>query len=98
MDNANLRLILSKCEFLKPQLKYLGHVISADGVAPDPDKTKTIREMKQPESVTEVRQFLGLANYYRRHIQNFAEIAVPLTKLTRKNCRFQCSDEAQKSF
>ena len=62
------------CNFLKQQVHYLGHVISTDGVAPDPSKTKQITDQLAPRTVQEVQQLLGLANYYHRFIQNFARI------------------------
>ena len=76
---------LSKCEFWLTEVKFLGHVISRDGVAIDPSKVEAVLNWKRPETVTEIRSFLGLAGYYRRFIQNFSRIAMPLTKLTRKN-------------
>ena len=79
---------LSKCEFWLPEVKFLGHVISHHGVAVDSNKVEAVLEWKRPESVTEIRSFLGLAGYYRRFIKDFSKIALPLTKLTRKNQAF----------
>ena len=57
--------------------EYLGHVVSAEGLSPDPAKVQAVRDWKVPESVTDVRSFLGLAGYYRRFIPQFAKIAAP---------------------
>ena len=62
-------------------MKYLGHVLSNEGVSTDPDKIESVTEWPQPTTVTEVRSFLGFVSYYRRFIQNFSKVAKPLNKL-----------------
>lgn len=88
----------SKCHFWKKEVRFLGHVVSEDGISVDPDKVVAVREWKQPTTVTEIRSFLGLAGYYRRFIENFSLIASPLTKLTRKGVPFLWTDTCEKSF
>ena len=78
---AGLKLKPSKCEFFKQEIKYLGHVVSKEGVSTDPDKIKSVTEWPQPTTLTEVRSFLGFVSYYRRFIPNFSTIAKPLNKL-----------------
>ena len=78
---ADLKLKPSKCDFFKKEIKYLGHVVSEEGVSYDPDKIKSVTEWPQPTSVTEVRSFLGFVSYYRRFIPNFSKVAKPLNKL-----------------
>ena len=98
LKEAGLRLKLSKCHFAKNQINYLGHVISDQGVAPDPNKTSSIANFPQPRNVKELQSFLGLANYYRKYIKAFAEKAHPLTTLTRKNYQWNWGDEQARAF
>jgi transposase InsO family protein len=88
----------SKCEFWLDNLVFLGHVISASGVAVVPDKVQTIMDWVTPMSVKDIRSFLGLAGYYRRFIEGFSKIAKPLTNLLKKDTRFVWTDQAEESF
>lgn len=72
---------LTKCEFFKQELRFLGHILSAEGIKPDPAKVSVVKDWPTPRSVYEVRSFLGLANYFRRYIKGYARIACPLTDL-----------------
>ncbi|XP_063785579.1 uncharacterized protein LOC134933980 [Pseudophryne corroboree] len=78
-----LKLKPSKCHLLKPEVQYLGHIVNAEGVSPDPDKIKAVLEWPVPRTVKDVRRFLGFVGYYRRFIQDFAKVATPLTELLR---------------
>ncbi|XP_020236380.1 uncharacterized protein LOC109815959 [Cajanus cajan] len=89
---------LSKCEFWLSEVKFLGHVISAQGIAVDPTKVEAVLRWERPKSVTEVRGFMGLAGYYRRFIEGFPKIVMPLTQLTRKDHPFVWKEECEKSF
>src|SRR3989337_1805197 len=71
----------SKCEFWLPEVTYLGHVISGKGIAINPERVQAILDWTPPESVKQVRSFLGLASYYRRFIENFSKVAKPLIEL-----------------
>ncbi|GKD85281.1 hypothetical protein Tco_1356435 [Tanacetum coccineum] len=79
----------SKCEFWLPKVKFLGHVIDSQGIHVDPAKIESIKDWASPKTPTEIRQFLGLAGYYRRFIEGFSKIAKPMTKLTQKKVAFE---------
>nr|GEV43426.1 putative reverse transcriptase domain-containing protein [Tanacetum cinerariifolium] len=78
----------SKCEFWLSKVKFLGHVINSEGIHVDPAKIEEIKDWDSPKTPTEIRQFLGLAGYYRRFIEGFSKIARPMTKLTQKSVKF----------
>ena len=82
---ANLKAKPSKCHMFKDSLRYLGHVICKDGISPDPEKTKAVREWKIPKTETELRGFLGLTGYYRSFVSGYAKIATPLHALLHKD-------------
>ncbi|XP_027338009.1 uncharacterized protein LOC113851906 [Abrus precatorius] len=89
---------LSKCEFWLEEVKFLGHVISAKGIAVDPSKVEAVLQWERPKIATEIRSFVGLAGYYRRFIKGFAKIAAPLTRLTRRDQPFVWTEECEQSF
>ncbi|XP_015616785.1 transposon Tf2-1 polyprotein [Oryza sativa Japonica Group] len=84
-----LYAMFSKCEFWLSEVKFLGHFISAGGVAVDPSNVESITNWKQPKIVSEIRSFLGLAGYYRRFIENFSKIAKPMTRLLQKDVKYK---------
>ena len=82
----------SKCEFGKSSIEYLGHVVSAEGVRPDPRKTEVVRSWPVPRSVKETQSFLGMTNYYSAFIPQYAQVAAPLTSLLRKGSEWSWGD------
>ena len=85
---------LSKCQFGRRSIKFLGHIISAEGIGTDPDKIAAIKKLPYPKKdITEIRSFLGLVGYYRRFIPNYADIAEPLHQLLKKNSKREWTDE-----
>ncbi|GJU10707.1 putative reverse transcriptase domain-containing protein [Tanacetum coccineum] len=88
----------SKCEFWIPKVQFLGHVIDSEGIHVDPAKIESVKDWASPKSPTEIRQFLGLAGYYRRFIEGFSKIAKPMTKLTQKKVKFVWGDKQEAAF
>ncbi len=74
-------MTLEKCAFFQREVKYLGHIVSSQGVATDPSKVEVVAQWRTPTSVSELRSFLGFASYYRRFEEGFAKLAAPLHKL-----------------
>ena len=84
--------------FFQQQVNFLGHVISNEGVLPDPDNVAKLLSWSPPRTVTEVRSFLGLATYYRRFVKDFSALASPLTHLTKKGVPFEWKESCQEAF
>ncbi|GKC79293.1 putative reverse transcriptase domain-containing protein, partial [Tanacetum coccineum] len=88
----------SKCEFWIPKVQFLGHVINSRGIHVDPAKIESIKDWASPKTPTEIRQFLGLAGYYRRFIEGFSKIAKSMTKLTQKGVKFDWGEKEENAF
>lgn len=98
LRKVNLKLNPNKCEFLKKQILYLGHIISSEGILPDPEKVNIMLNYPTPKDANETKRFVAFANYYRKFIKNFADIATPLNQLSKKGVKFIWSEQCQKSF
>ena len=98
LRDQDLYVKSSKCAFMQREVSFLGHRIGADGLRVAPDKIGAVRQWPQPSSVTEVRSFLGLANFYRRFVRDYSRIALPLTELTKDTVKWQWGAEQQKAF
>lgn len=98
LEKANLKLQPDKCEFLRKEVTYLGHIIGSDGVRPDPAKVSAVRNFPIPQNTTNIKQFLGLAGYYRRFIANFSHITRPLTNLLKKDTPYTWEAKQQVAF
>ena len=98
LREANLKLKKEKCNFLKAHIQYLGHFISGKGIEPVPEKLESIKKMPAPTTPKEIKQFLGLVGYYRKFVPRFADIARPLTSLTKKDIVFDWTKKCQTSF
>ncbi|XP_074351340.1 uncharacterized protein LOC141690434 [Apium graveolens] len=88
----------SKCEFWLVEVRFLGHIVGREGIRVDPEKVEAVMNWERPKTPTEVRSFMGLVGYYRRFVKDFSKIAVPLTKLTRKNEKFEWTEKCENSF
>ncbi len=88
LNKAGLKVKESKCQFHVPEVHILGFVVNKDGVKPNPDRCVAISRLPVPASLKEVRSFLGMVNYFRRHIKDMAEIANPLVRLTKTGVNF----------
>jgi hypothetical protein len=109
-EEEHLRLVLEKlranqlyakfgkCEFWLTQVAFLGHVISPGGVLVDPGKVRDVLRLMPPMNVLEIRSFLGFAGYYHRFIQDFSNIAKPMTQLLEKGKTFKWTQDCQTSF
>uniref|UniRef100_A0A914HA85 RNA-directed DNA polymerase n=1 Tax=Globodera rostochiensis TaxID=31243 RepID=A0A914HA85_GLORO len=93
-----LRIQLEKCKFLQKELLFLGHIISAEGIRPDPSRSKAIRQMPPPHDVSTLRSFLGALNYYGKFVKEMREIRAPLDQLLRKDISWNWKAEQQTAF
>jgi hypothetical protein len=98
LSQAGLQLKMSKCSFMQTHVDLLGFRIGADGIAPLEEKVRAISDLPPPKNVKAVRSFLGLANYYRQCVQNYAKIAEPIVALTRKGVPFEWTSGCQAAF
>ncbi|GKD03655.1 putative reverse transcriptase domain-containing protein, partial [Tanacetum coccineum] len=98
LKDEQLYAKFSKCEFWLSKVQFLCHVINSEGIHVDPTKIESIKDWASPMTPTEIRQFLGLASYYRRFIKGFSKIARPMTKLTQKSVKFDWGEKAEAAF
>jgi deoxyuridine 5'-triphosphate nucleotidohydrolase len=98
LRNAGLKLKRKKCYFFKKELAFLGHIISEKGIHPDPDKITAVNNQPPPTNLRELRQFLGLASYYRKFVEGFAKIAAPLNQLMKKEISYEWEQQHQEAF
>ena len=98
LKEAGLKVKLTKCEFLKNKITFLGHTVDGDGIHTMEDKIKAVKDFPRPQSVDNVRSFLGLSGYYRSFINKFAAIASPLNKLLKKDVPFHWNAAQETSF
>lgn len=98
LEEHKMYVSLKKCQFNRPEVKFLGHICGRDGVKVDPAKVKAVAEWPTPKTPSHVSQFLGLANYMRRFIQGYAAMAAPLYELTKKDAAFEWRQEHDAAF
>src|SRR6266576_6457078 len=95
---AKMTIAEEKCNWAKQSVRFLGFIISDQGIEPNPDKVSSIRGFLEPRCRRDVSSFLGMINYFRTFIPRCAEISKPLTELTELNTKFPWTDEAQEAF
>ena len=93
-----LKLNLKKCEFGKEKVYFLGHIVSSNGISVDERKIEVIRSWALPKNVSELRSFLGLANYYRKFVNNYSETAACLMELLKKEKKFVMGEQEAVAF
>src|ERR1700677_4003810 len=98
LKENNLFPKLQKCFFEQKEVKFLGLIISEEGIQMDPKKVKGVQDWRCPKKVKEVQAFLGLANFYCRFVKNFAKIATPLNRLTRKDQEWKWGEDKELAF
>lgn len=98
LRDVNLKIHPGKCTFLRKEVLYLGHILSENGILPDPTKSEIMKNYPIPKNADEVRRFVAFANYYRKFIPEFATITIPLNRLLRKNVEFNFNKDCQKAF
>ena len=89
---------LSKCDFYRDRIQYLGHIISEEGISVDPEKIETIMNWPTPRNVTDVISFMELEGYYRRCIEGFSKVAHAVTSLQKKGVKFEWTSKCEESF
>lgn len=92
LRESNFKIQMDKSEFLKLETPYLGHIISKDGIKPNPDKISAIQKFPIPKNATEIKRFLGLLGYYRKFIPDFASITKPMTHCLKKGSKIRPDD------
>ena len=98
LQKQKLYCKLKKCEFNKPELRFVGHIVGADGIRPDPDKIAAVKDWPTPHDIHELRQFLGFTNYFRKFLQTYSQRTAPLTHLLRKNVPYEWTNICHESF
>lgn len=96
LASFNLKIQIDKCEFLKRETEFLGHLITQHGIKPNPDKIKKILDWKLPSNQHEIKRFLGLAGYYRKFVKDYAKITRPLSKCLKKGAKVLCEEDGFK--
>uniref|UniRef100_A0ABM1XJY4 RNA-directed DNA polymerase n=1 Tax=Aedes albopictus TaxID=7160 RepID=A0ABM1XJY4_AEDAL len=98
LKRNNLKIEPEKCNILKTEIKYLGHIIDKNGIRPTDENIKTIQKMEKPKTIKGVRSFLGTVNFYGKFIPNMADKRKPLNNLLKKNVKFRWTDECDVAF
>lgn len=92
LEGKNLKIQIDKCNFLKKETEFLGHILTKDGMKPNPDKIKIIQNLGLPRTEKQIKSFLGLTGYYRKFVKDYAKVAQPITKFLKKDTKINMKD------
>lgn len=98
LKNAGLKLNKDKCSYMKPEVNYLGHKLSSQGIHPQDEKVKAILAVKTPQSKQELSTFCGMVKYYHRFLPNISRVMAPLSQLEKKEAVWSWNQEQDKAF
>ena len=98
LTEAGLKLKAKKCVFLQHETSFLGHIVSKEGIKPDPTKIAAVKKIQRPQTVIELRSFLGLTSYYRKFVKDYAKVAKPLYDLTKLNVSWLWTENCENAF
>lgn len=98
LSKAKLTVNIEKSKFLMREIKYVGYIVGESGLKPDPSKVEGIMNFPPPKTVKQIRRVMGMANWYRRFIPNFADVTAPITNLTKKGVKFCWNSDAEIAF
>ena len=98
LRDAGLKLKVSKCNMVRDHVQFLGHIVSREGIATDPDKIQKVKEWPRPKSVHDIKSFYGLCSYYRKFVKDFSKVAAPLTSLMKIENKFVWDEECEVAF
>jgi hypothetical protein len=98
LREANITVSWDKCQFCRPEMRYLGYVVDRRGLRVDPDKVRAMLDLPRPRNPTEVRRILGSFSWYRRFVPEFSSIVTPITALTMKNHKFVWTPDCEQAF
>nr|CAD2199217.1 unnamed protein product [Meloidogyne enterolobii] len=98
IQKYGLKIQLEKCNFFKPELKFLGHIVSAEGIKPDPKKKGIIQKLPRSQNIKELKSVMGTINYYSKFVDQMHQFRGPLDKLLRKNSIWKWEEEQEKAF
>lgn len=92
LESKNLKIQVDKCNFMRKETEFLGHILTKDGMKPNPNKIKVIEKLELPKTERQIKSFLGLTGYYRKFVKNYAKVAQPITKYLKKGARINLKD------
>ncbi|KAL1140108.1 hypothetical protein AAG570_000040 [Ranatra chinensis] len=98
LQEFGLKISANKSSFFLQEVKFMGHIVSKQGTRPDPGKVQAVRDLPEPTNLKGLRSFLGMVNFYRRFIREFADKLEPMTKLLKKNVKFHFNEKAKEVF